>query len=375
MVHRTMAFPLKTLRQRFVARWIFPLLFFAGPVWALEPSRSIHQYNLRTWRQDNGLPASVINWITVTNDGRLWLGTFTGLVSFDGVDFQTPNPAGVASIEGKKINCIAACPSGGLWIGMENGGLAFYDGKRIEPQEIPNWPGSPVTVRALAALPDDTLLIATSRGSGIRAVGKEFTSILDKIAVHFITKGNSGRIWVGTTERGVFYWENGRLVEHPDKALQKNIIVSIAEDSRGFLWVSTAGSGLHCYDRTLSPVALPSGPTSTTALLIDSHGVLWVGTAGQGLMRYKDGVPSFFTKSDGLAGDRIVSLAETPDGSLWVGTTDGLTQFSDVKFPTYSKTEGLVTEGALAVGASRDGGVWVGTSNGASLFKDGAITN
>ena len=367
---------IKILRHRLGGRWLFLPLFLAGPVWALDPSRSLYQYNFRTWTQDNGLPASVINSITVTNDGRLWLGTFTGLVSFDGVDFQIPNPSGTVSIEGKKINCIAARPTGGLWIGMENGGLAFYDGKRSELQEIPALPGSePFTVRALSVLPDDSLLIATTRGGGIQAAGQPLIPILDKIGTHFITKGKSGRIWIGTSDLGVFYWEGGRLTKHPDKSLQKNLIVSIAEDSRGFLWISTAGSGLHCYDRELAPVALPSGPISTTALLIDSHGVLWVGTAGQGLMRYKDGVPSSFHKSDGLAGDRIVSLAETPDGSLWIGTTDGLTQFSDVKFPTYSKTEGLVTDGALAVGAARDGGVWIGTSNGVSLFKDGAFTN
>jgi signal transduction histidine kinase/CheY-like chemotaxis protein/ligand-binding sensor domain-containing protein len=371
-----MAFFIKMLRNRFVGRCIFLFLFLSGPVWALDPSRSLYQYNFRTWTQDNGLPASVINAVTVTNDGRLWLGTFTGLVSFDGVDFQIPNPLGTASIEGKKINCIVARPSGGLWVGMENGGLAFFDGKRSELREIPFLQGSaPITVRALSVLPDDSLLIATTRGCGIQEAGQPLIPILDKIGTNFITKGKSGRIWIGTSEQGVYYWEGGRLTRHPDKSLQKNLIVSIAEDSRGFLWVSTAGSGLHCYDLELAPVALPSGPISTTALLIDSHGVLWVGTAGQGLMRYKDGVPSSFHKSDGLAGDRIVSLAETPDGSLWIGTTDGLTQFSDVKFPTYSKTEGLVTEGALAVGAARDGGVWIGTSNGVSLFKDGAFTN
>ncbi|MBK9990177.1 MAG: response regulator [Verrucomicrobia bacterium] len=370
-----MAFFTKILRLRLIGGGLFLLFILVGAASALEPSRGIHQYNFRTWRQDNGLPASVINTISVTNDGRLWLGTFNGLVSFDGVDFQTPNPRGASSIEGKKINCLAARPAGGLWVGMENSGLAFFDGKNIEQRALPIWGDTSATIRSLVVLPDDSLLIATIRGCGIWPAGKELTPIPDTVGPQFITKGRSGRIWIGTSDDGVFYWENGRLTGLPDKSLRKNIIQSIAEDSRGFLWVSTANNGLHCYDRDLAPVALPSGPISTTALLIDAHGVLWVGTAGQGLMRYKDGVPSFFYKSDGLAGDRITSIAETPDGSIWIGTTEGLTQFSDVKFPTYSKAEGLVTEGALAVGAARDGGVWIGTSNGVSYIKDGVFTN
>jgi len=322
------------------------------------------------------LPASVITTIAVTNDGRLWLGTSSGLVHFDGVDFQIAHPSGAADIEGKKINCIAARPSGGLWVGLENGGLVFFDGKSLKQHPLPTWEASATTMRAISVLPDDTLLMATNRGCCTLEANNERTPIPDTVEALFIKKGTRERIWIGTSDRGVFYWEKGRLIELPDRALKKNYIQSIAEDSRGFLWVSTSNSGLHCYDRELVPVVLPRGPVSTTALLIDSHDVVWVGTAGQGLMRYKDGgAPTFFCKSDGLAGDRIVSLAETPDGSLWIGTTDGLTQLSDVKFPTYSKAEGLVTDGALAVGAARDGGVWVGTSNGVSLIKDGAFSN
>jgi len=371
-----MAFLFKMLHGRFTGCRMFLLLFLTASAWALDPSRGIYQYNCKTWRQDNGLPASVIGSIAVTNDGRLWLGTSKGLANFDGVDFQSTNPLGVALIEGKKINCIAARPSGGLWVGLENGGLVFYDGKSLKQHALPTWVASATTVRAFSMLPDDTLLMATNRGCGILQADNEIKSIPDTVEALFINKGTRGRIWIGTSERGVFCWENGSLIELPDKALKKNYIQSVAEDSRGFLWVSTANSGLHCYDRELAPVSLPSGPISTTALLVDSHDVVWVGTAGQGLMRYKDGgVPTFFCKSDGLAGDRIVSLAETPDGSLWVGTTDGLTQLSDVKFPTYSKAEGLVTDGALAVGATRDGGVWVGTSNGVSFIKNGTFSN
>ena len=45
-------------------------------------------------------------------------------------------------------------------------------------------------------------------------------------------------------------------------------------------------------------------------------------------------------KTDGLVSDAITSLYEDTEGSLWVGTQNGLSQITDVKFPIYSDREG-----------------------------------
>src|SRR5947207_6645714 len=55
---------------------------------ALDPNRSLAQYNLRTWRRVNQLPSNMVNAIVQSNDGHLWLGTPRGLVDFDGVEFK-----------------------------------------------------------------------------------------------------------------------------------------------------------------------------------------------------------------------------------------------------------------------------------------------
>ena len=64
----------------------------------------------------------------------------------------------------------------------------------------------------------------------------------------------------------------------------------------------------------------------------------------------------------------MTALAEDEEGSIWVGTRDGLSQFTDVKFPTYSATEGIASPEVLAVSASRKGGVWVTTPAGLTYF-------
>ncbi|HYD84830.1 MAG TPA: ATP-binding protein, partial [Opitutus sp.] len=104
-------------------------------------------------------------------------------------------------------------------------------------------------------------------------------------------------------------------------------------------------------------------------------GVLWIGTVNVGVIRYKDGAFSALGKRDGLASDRVLSLAESDDGSLWVGTEDGLSQLSDVKFPILSSSEGLPHEAALAVATGAEGDVWVGTPDGLSHYRDGKFAN
>src|SRR5690606_5292046 len=120
---------------------------------------------------------------------------------------------------------------------------------------------------------------------------------------------------------------------------------------------------------------LPDVPAPPKAVLADSRGVLWLATSGGGLGRFYNGEVSYFRERDGLASDRALAIAETKDGSIWIGTNDGLTQFSDTLFPTYSVSEGLVTDAALAVAAAPDGSVWIGTANGVSRYKDGAFKN
>ena len=73
----------------------------------------------------------------------------------------------------------------------------------------------------------------------------------------------------------------------------------------------------------------------------------------------------------------MTSLAQTTDGYLWVGTTDGLLRFDGISFEHYQPEIGtLMATSISAVMAVPDGGLWVGyTRGGASFIKSGRITN
>ena len=56
---------------------------------ALDPGKSLTQYSIAVWTQQQGLPQDSVRAITQTSDGYLWLGTDEGLARFDGYEFVT----------------------------------------------------------------------------------------------------------------------------------------------------------------------------------------------------------------------------------------------------------------------------------------------
>src|SRR4051794_24241490 len=51
------------------------------------------QWVSKAWDTEDGLPDNSVTCIAQTPDGYLWLGTFGGLVRFDGIDFLVYTPA------------------------------------------------------------------------------------------------------------------------------------------------------------------------------------------------------------------------------------------------------------------------------------------
>ena len=79
---------------------------------------------------------------------------------------------------------------------------------------------------------------------------------------------------------------------------------------------------------------------------------------------------------DGLAKGEIHSIAQTPDGWLWLGTEFGLVRFDGVKSAPWEPPPGqrLPSENVLGMIAARDGTLWIGTRNGLASWKNGTLT-
>ncbi len=351
------------------------LLLTLVPAWALDPDRTVHQYNSRTWRRDNGLPTTSVNAIAVSHEGRVWLGTSQGLVQFDGVEFHFGQDGEEQALQGRLVTALARRRAGGLWFGLENGGYGYFDQKHVEILPAPTWANVERSVRSLCETREGRLFVASTSSIGHGLGDGPLANVFREnwLDVFSATEGPDGRVWIGTAELGLHVWKDGVVEPFPDLSLRGTIIHTIAFDAQENIWLATP-TGLRGYTREGQPIASPT-TTALRTLLIDSRGTLWLGTVGNGLLRLRDGKVSQLTRADGLASDDVLSLAESPDGSLWIGTSDGLTQLSDLKLPIVSRAEGLASEAALCVAAAPEGGLWAGTPNGVSFIREGTITN
>jgi ligand-binding sensor domain-containing protein len=79
---------------------------------------------------------------------------------------------------------------------------------------------------------------------------------------------------------------------------------------------------------------------------------------------------------DGFTKGRIVSIAQTPDGYLWLGTEFGLLRFDGVKNVPWQPPAGqhLPSNWIVRLLAARDGALWIGTDKGVASWKNGRLT-
>ena len=147
-----------------------------------------------------------------------------------------------------------------------------------------------------------------------------------------------------------------------ENGLPQNTVQALAQTKDGFLWLGTEaglvrfdGIEFETYDRSSTP-ALPG--SDIRCLLVARDGALWIGT-NAGLVKWKDGAVRTFTTQDGLPGNGIRALEETPNGQLLVSTGVGPAELSGERFV------GVTVDESLAGRAHRP---WVGLK--ATLPKD-----
>ena len=233
--------------------------------------------------------------------------------------FATPEPrlqtVGADAIPRDVVAAIAQDSAGFLWIATGDG-VVRYDGYRFRVQE-----------RSVAD--------PSRRNLGwVRAM----------------LAARDGRVWFGSEIDGLAVYEPGsdRIVDHKNPALGASpapTISALAEDADGSIWVATVGAGLqHFNPRT--------------------------GVHRQHRLPHRAGTP------DSAAEDPVHALLVTPDGSLWVGSGQGLSRLVR-NTGEFKALSGLPAGSVQALTRASDGRVWVGTQNGALAVLDpvsGSVT-
>ncbi|MNK79153.1 Sensor histidine kinase TmoS [compost metagenome] len=162
-----------------------------------------------------------------------------------------------------------------------------------------------------------------------------------------------------------------------ENGLSQNSVISIAQDSTGFMWFGTR-QGLNRYDGYRfkiykSEVKNPSSISGVevNSLLTDAKGALWAGTSS-GLNLYHAPSDSF-VRIKGLSSNNVESIYQDRDKNLWVGTLNGLNLLvnrAENKFRIFrfsSRTSDPINS-IYSLSEDKNGNLWVGTGNGVVLL-------
>jgi len=319
-------------RSRLIAASIGLLVACAG-LCGLESCPAAEQLQLgadymgRNWQAEDGLPQNTVLDILQTRDGYLWLGTFNGLVRFDGVRFTTFNLANSPEMGSDSVVCLYEDHQGQMWIGTDGRGLTRYSQGRFTNYPVPNRPGASV--------------------------------------VSTVAEDETGLLWVGT-DAGLFRLVSGQLEYFETSSVPGGlgIVRQLCCDHEGQLWIS-AERGLFVQGRE----GLRRVPEyeELTRLFSSADGSVWTLNKRHGLVRWKLNQAS---PQDVLRtwqeGDFPYRLLVCQKGDIWFCANDGLTRIRGTQRTKYPLLPAYGS--ALAVYEDREQNIWVG-GNGGGLLR------
>jgi DNA-binding NtrC family response regulator/ligand-binding sensor domain-containing protein len=199
---------------------------------------------------------------------------------------------------------------------------------------------------------------------------------LPQNTISAILQTRDGYLWLGTLG-GLARFDGVRFTVFTaatTPALPSNRVRALAEDREGRLWIGGETGGLVIYDGgRFQPFALndrvPTGIVQT--IHAASDGSIWVGTTN-GLARIKDAALSRYTAAEGLPDTDVHAIVETRDGTIWVATRAGVTGFhAERGARTIAAAEGLRDTFTQALMVDRDDVVWAGTRSAIARIIDG----
>jgi len=266
------------------------------------------------------------------------------------------------------VQAFAQTPDHYLWIGT-TGGLLRFDGARFRLFDRSNTPQlTENSIFALLVSRDGSLWIGTEGGGLLRYRDGVFRAYgaADGLSDEFVRalfEDRGGTIWVGT-DNGLLRFAQGRLTRVDGSGTIPNIAVhAIAEDHLGCLWVG--GSRLlRLCSRSVREFHLQGGGSlnRVKSILETPDGTVWVGTVS-GLNRLRPGARRF-ERVPGIT-QTVRVLRQTSDGSLWVGTIgQGMLRFNDGKITSITAPDSLPSNTVLNVFEDDEKNIWIGTQAG-----------
>jgi diguanylate cyclase (GGDEF)-like protein len=311
-------------------------------LWICMAGRGIVQWRgYREWENytsSNGLVSDAIHAILPQPNGPIWVATDGGLMRGErlgaGIQWNT-----VAGLEGLNVNAVREGPDGALWLATEMQGAARMDTRTGRLKWLSVAQGLIRSVFDLRFDRQRRLWVGTDLGLYVaQAPYQKFTLVseLPALRVRTVVEGTDGTIWAGGIG-GLFSLTGGQWR----------------------IWTEADGM------RSRQVLSLGVG----------TQGTIWVG------YRFVNGMDRVHLQSNGLAIEKnvqrsgsdgiVYSLDTDAAGRMWAGSDHGVDMWDGVRWSHYGMSDGLIWDNCNqnAFASEPDGTVWIGTSGGLSRFK------
>lgn len=355
-------------------------------------------------------------------NGRFWIGSNTGIISFDSNSgehvYYTHNASDPNSLIHNTIKSLYRSKDGLLWIGTNTGISVLYK-EKPDFGIIRDAPDAEVkahkSMDAVLVDRNDFLWIGSSEG--LRIINRETNEMtiffkdrkkgdLSSDYILSLLEDREGNIWVGTRAGGVYRVSNNRhknpkeyffeAIKPENTDLSSVSVHYIFEDQEGIIWLGTGGNGLLRYNPKINKLKTyfqgetgekPSHPY-VYCILEDSHGNMWLGTATGGLNLFNKETEQFIYIQNSpenqmsLSNNMVLALMEDRDHRLWVSTASGLNRsvytLKEKLFPKFSQLDlagealferfgikdGLPNEVIYGTLQDNNGNIWMSTNKG-----------
>ncbi len=371
-------------------------------VWAGSWTNWVFQYDGSDWTHfddnNSGLVGKNIEAFTVDESGNVWIACHAsnsdpatcGIAKFDGAVWTSYTSLN-SDLPYSYVYAMAAS-DGVLYCGTADSGIAGFDGSTWSYYETQNdlhsnW----ITSIAQGTVGDDTALFFGTAHSGVALFdGTDWSSLTadnSGLGDHNINDVHisEGNLWAAAQYTGLWSYNGTSWANYntSNSGLLGNIVLSVATDSGGDLWMGTSGwdgpmgqdGAVARYDGSVwtNYYLSNSGLIDDDGLnvAVDSNDQVWIGTE-EGASKF-DGVSiwtNYHSGNSGLVEDHVQAIAFGPAGKTWFATLGGVSSFDGEYWKSYTTADGLPSNSVRDIAVFGDV-VWVATAAGAAeLLSD-----
>lgn len=333
-------------------------------------STAAEPYVINVYNESNGLPTGEANVITQTSDGYIWIGSYGGLIRYDGTTFRNYSVQG--AIESSSIRSLFEDSQGRLWIGTNDAGVFVMENDQFKHIKSPSRT-SFLCIRDFCEDKDGTVYVASSSGMGEISGDSIDPYDIPEVAdhtVYCVGVDSLGRVWGALNDGVCAIINDGSLAGmiDSDRVFSGNEIYSLASDGYGNIFLGTAGnevaklSGFNETDFETVEYYSTGSVTSHNRLTVSDNGYILVsGLQGFAVITPDGSVQEFGDEQKAVSVNDAISDYE---GNIWLASSSfGVIRYSHGCISSPNSSAQL-SDIAINTIVEQNGRYYIGLDNG-----------